>query len=67
MPYKTNDDLPPGVKNNLPEHAQTIYRKAYNNAYEEYGKEEARAAKIAWAAVKREYEKNKEGKWVKKK
>ena len=36
--------------------------KAFNAAHEEYGEE--RAFKIAWAAVKRAFHKNKEGKWV---
>lgn len=65
MPYKTNDDLPPSVATHLPEHAQTIFRKAFNNAHEQYGNDE-QAFKVAWAAVKHEYEKNAEGKWVKK-
>jgi cation transport regulator len=66
MPYKTNDELPNPVKNNLPEHAQTIFRATFNDAYKEYKGEEVRAMKVAWAAVKKEYEKNAEGKWVKK-
>lgn len=37
----------------------------YNNAHEEYGNEE-QAFKVAWFAVKKEYEKNNEGNWVKK-
>jgi len=64
MPYKINDDLPSSVKSHLPDHAQTIYRKAFNNAYEQYGTD-AQAAQVAWSAVKKEYEKNNEGKWVK--
>lgn len=70
MPYKTNKDLPKAVRDNLPEHAQDIYRKVYNSAHKQYkgqpGDLEERASKIAWAAVKRLYEKNKQGKWVKK-
>ena len=67
MPYETDDDLPDRVKNNLPEHAQHIYRKAFNNAWNEYsnpGKRddptedrEAVAHKVAWSAVKKEYHK----------
>jgi cation transport regulator len=64
MPYDKNDDLPQSIRDNLPEHAQTIFRKAFNSALKQYGEEE-RAFKIAWAAVKREYEKNSKGKWVK--
>lgn len=65
MPYSSNSDLPSRVKDNLPEHAQTIYRKAYNSAHEQYG-EESRAHKVAWAAVENEYKKNDKGNWVKK-
>ncbi|MBZ2169989.1 ChaB family protein [Marinobacter sp. F4216] len=72
MPYDRNSELPKGVKDNLPEHAQEIYRKAFNSAWEEYkdpsdrrggaGREET-AHKVAWAAVKNEY--HKEGdRWV---
>ena len=65
MPYDSNEALPPKVKDHLPEHAQSIFRKAFNAAHEEYGEEET-AFKVAWAAVEREYEKDAEGKWVKK-
>jgi cation transport regulator len=63
MPYKINKDLPSAVKNVLPSAAQTIFRKAFNNAHEHY-RSEVRAFKVAWAAVKRQYEKR-EGKWTK--
>lgn len=36
MPYQSNDELPDSVRNNLPKHAQDIYRKAFNSAWEEY-------------------------------
>jgi cation transport regulator len=62
MPFSSNAQLPRGVKN-LPEHAQTIWRKAYNSALEEYG-EEDRAARIAWEAVKKSYHQTKEDRWV---
>ena len=65
MPYKSNKDLPESISDNLPEHAQTIFRKVFNNAHEHYGNEQ-QAFKVAWAAVKEQYEKNKEGDWVKK-
>lgn len=66
MPYARNDDLPKSITDHLPEHAQTIFRKAFNNAYEQYGTE-IQAFKVAWAAVKNEYEKNADGHWVNKK
>lgn len=60
MPYKTNQDLPPQVKA-LPEHGKTIFRKAFNSAFGDYGEE--RAFKIAWSAVERIYKKVKD-QWV---
>lgn len=66
MPYKTNAELPESVRDHLPSHAQSIYRAAYDSAYDEYGHDEARARRVAWGAVEREYHKNREGKWVKK-
>ena len=63
--YKTKDDLPKGVKDNLPKHAQDIYKEAYNAALDEHGSEansEQIAHKIAWSAVKKSYEKV-EGEW----
>ena len=74
MPYDTLDELPAPVRENLPKHAQEIYKEAFNSAWQEYADPKKRhgnasreetAHKIAWAAVKHSYEK-KEGKWVKK-
>jgi cation transport regulator len=65
MPYQNNKDLPQNVAQHLPEHAQTIFRKAFNSALEQYGNEE-QAFRVAWAAVKKEYEKNDQGHWIKK-
>jgi len=65
MPYKQIDDLPDSVKNHLPKHAAEIFRAAFNHALEEY-KEEDRAFRVAWAAVKRDYEKGEDGNWHKK-
>lgn len=72
MPYHKNSELPDGVKNNVPPHGQTIYRKAFNSAWDEYKDSEDRrgnasreevAHRVAWAAVKQEY--HKEGdRWV---
>jgi len=65
MPYKSNNQLPDSIKNNLSEHAQTIWRKAFNSAHKQYESEQI-AIKVAWSAIKKIYKKNKEGKWVKK-
>lgn len=72
MPYSSTHELPDGVKNVLPSHAQDIYKEAFNSAYEEYkdpadrrgheDKEEV-AHKVAWSAVKKKYEKDEAGKW----
>lgn len=64
MPYQSNQDLPDSVKSHLSEHAQTIFRKAFNAALEQYHSEKT-ASKVAWAAVKKEYHKNEQGFWVK--
>ena len=70
MPYQTLSDLPDSVRNNLPTHAQEIYRAAFNHAWDEYaaraadGREET-AHKVAWSAVKKRYRKDeKSGKWL---
>lgn len=74
MPYDKLTDLPDSVKNNLPKHAQEIYKEAYNSAWEQYAdpkdrqgdaSREETAHRVAWAAVKEEYEK-KNGRWVRK-
>lgn len=63
IPYKTNADLPDGVKDNLPSEAQTVYRNVFN---ENEDKGESSAAKIAWTAVKNGWEKGEDGKWHRK-
>ncbi|GED14326.1 cation transporter [Aneurinibacillus migulanus] len=65
MPYRSTSELPDSVKDNLPVHAQEIFKEAFNSATEEYDKEET-AYKVAWSAVKQKYGKNKDGEWVKK-
>jgi cation transport regulator len=62
MPYASIEDLPPSVRSHLPLHAQEIYRSAFNSAWYCYDgrqdhEREARAHRIAWAAVKRRYHK----------
>ena len=55
MPYVMNEDLPPGVRMALPAHAQDIDPEAFNHAWDEYGRDDARAHRVAWGAVKRQY------------
>lgn len=64
MPYSSNEELPDSVRNVLPEHAQDIFLKAFNHAWDEYGGDEPRAFRVAWAAVKREYRKDSTGRWL---
>jgi cation transport regulator len=73
MPYRTLEDLPENVRNNLPEHGQEIYKEAFNSAWEEYADPTTRrddasreevAHRVAWAAVKKKYEKDEQGRWV---
>lgn len=65
MPYQKINDLPESIQEHLPKHAQEIFRAAFNSALEEYGEEE-RAFRVAWAAVKRDYDKGDDGNWHKK-
>jgi cation transport regulator len=75
MPYKKTGDLPKQVKDNLPPHAQEIFKEAYNSAKKEYRDKDKRrdpkddleevAARIAWGAVKKKYHKSESSdKWV---
>jgi len=75
MPYASRDDLPGPVRELLPGHAQDIYRAAFNSAWQHYSEaddrrgdddREAVAHKVAWAAVKNEYEKDEHGTWLRK-
>lgn len=62
MPYASNAALPRSIRAHLPEHAQDIFREAFNHAWESYGareptRREEIAHRVAWAAVKRRYRK----------
>jgi cation transport regulator len=72
MPYKKIDELPDSVRNSLSEHAQEIYKEAFNSAWEQYRDPEGRrddasreetAHRVAWSAVKQSNEKSAEGRW----
>jgi cation transport regulator len=57
MPYD-NADLPAGVRDHLPAHAQDIYRAAFNHAFAAHAddpRQDEISHRIAWAAVKRSY------------
>lgn len=76
MPYDNLSDLPANIKDLLPKHAQEIYLKAFNNAWQEYedadmrredSSQEETAYRVAWAAVKKVYTKDeKTGQWKRK-
>ena len=66
MPYARKSDLPESVRDSLPEHAQEIYQEAFNSAWREYedaderrgdSSREETAHRVAWSAVKKQYEK----------
>jgi cation transport regulator len=57
MPYATNDQLPASIRAHLPIRAQDIFRAAFNAAFDRYRGDEPTAFRIAWASVKRSYEK----------
>ncbi len=64
MPYEELQDLPEPVREHLPTHGQEIYRSAFNSAWDEYNHDEERAHRVAWAAVKKVYEKDEQsGRW----
>lgn len=75
MPYASINELPEGVRHVLPDHAQDIYKEAFNSAYDQYDKSEERrddasreevSHKVAWSAVKKAgYEKGDDDKWHK--
>lgn len=75
MPYDTISQLPDSVRDNVPRHAQEIYKEAFNSAWDEYKDPDDRrgddsreevAHKVAWSAVKNEYEKDADGHWRRK-
>ena len=75
MPYDRTSELPDNVKGVLPKHAQEIYKEAFNSAWDQYkdpderrgdASREETAHRVAWSAVKNEYEKGDDGNWHKK-
>lgn len=67
MPYASNRDLPPRVGAHLPEHAQDIFRGAFNHAWAQYAGDARReeiAFRIAWAAVKKAGYRKTDGDWA---
>jgi cation transport regulator len=55
VPYTSNGELPVSVRRHLPEPAQSIYREAFNHAWDSYALDPRReevAYRFAWSAVK---------------
>lgn len=72
MPYSQLRQLPETVRENLPHHAQEIYKEAFNSAWDQYrlrrnrrnsASREEVAHRVAWSAVKKRYEKTEDG-WL---
>ena len=72
MPYERITDLPESVRDNVPRHAQEIYKETFNSAWDQYDTPDERrgdasreetAHKVAWAAVKEKYEKGEDDRW----
>ena len=67
MPYANNSDLPPAVKDNLPDAAQSMYRDVFNSAWEGSCKDAENkdecAAKQAWGVVHKHFHKDESGNW----
>ena len=61
MPYSKSS--PPSFIKSLPSGAKTIWVSAFNAALKHY-KNEQKARRVAWAAVKTKYRKSNDGKWV---
>jgi len=71
VPYESINELPKSVRN-LPSRAKSLYMKAFNCTWEEYGDLEDEVAcdkashESAWSAVKEQYAKDGDtGEWVK--
>lgn len=71
MPYTKKSDLPKHVKDNLPGHAEEIYKETFNSAWRTYADPRKRRGKtsreevahrVAWAAVKKKYHRG-ENQW----
>lgn len=73
MAFKYISELPENIQKQLPKHAQEIYMKTYNIAWDKYSDPESRipgtsqeesAIKEAWEAVKHKYKRDTKGQWV---
>jgi len=74
MPYGKIEELPDSVREHLPEHAQEIYKEAFNAAWDQYpatadsrgdAAQEENAHRLAWGAVRQAYKQDADGRWRK--
>jgi cation transport regulator len=74
MHYDSESDLPDTVRNQLPADAQTVFRTAYNAAWETYSEEpidpdvpkpgrHETAQQEAWNSVRALFERQENGEW----
>jgi cation transport regulator len=52
MPYSDISDLPAAQVDQYDRHQKEAFLKAFNNAYEQYGRDESRAFAVAHHAAK---------------
>jgi cation transport regulator len=52
MPYRSIEDLPQAQTDQYTRHQKEAFLKAFNNAYEEYHRDESRAFAVAHHAAK---------------
>ena len=69
MLYQSELELPRDVREALPETAQDLYRRTYNDVWVKMGGPDTRdrdqaAHAAAWRSVKQSYIKNADGEWV---
>jgi cation transport regulator len=68
MPYTSITELPASVRHVLPTKAQHLFLKVFNEAWTKHRdlpikEREVVCFKIAWAIIKRSFEKNRIGLW----
>ncbi len=62
VPYETINDLPKAVRTDLPENAQRLFLKTYNDAHRDSGDDDF-SRQAAWDAVTQLYEQDEAGDW----
>jgi len=65
MPYSRNNDLPANIRRDLPREAQSVWRRAFNDAHSRYN-DDSFAARVAWTAVRNAGWRKEGDSWVRK-